>query len=161
MTAMTTIYAFNDATTDQKVISITILVIINILPIFYARVLKKRRTKLHQLKNRSTIGSLYEGFYRYREQVKRRLRLDKSKKFKLIRRTYIYPMAFLWRRSLFIVLTVWVFDYPVLQMAGHLYLTLFNMCLLIGLKENFLSKQRMLTELFAEGMTLVASIWIQ
>ena len=124
------------------------------LPLFYAYILHKRSDKLHKDKNKGTIGTLYEGFVRNKE--------GKSEKaVKKKRHAYIYPMAFLWRRTAFIVITVWLFEYPVLQMAVHIWLSLFNLCLLAGLKENFTTKQRLFVELFVEGMSILACIWLQ
>ena len=95
-------------------ISIITLIVLNLLPILFAKVLHKNRETLETEETIQKYGTLYEGL-----TVK--ATLDSPQKQRHI---WIFPLIFMFRRTLFIVLTVLLFDYPFMQMIGHCFLTL-------------------------------------
>ena len=95
-------------------ISITTLIVLNLLPFLFAKVLHKNRETLESEATIAKYGTLYEGM-----SVKETLDSPPRQ-----RHIWIQPLIFMFRRTLFIVLTVLLFDYPVIQMIGHCLLTL-------------------------------------
>ena len=77
------------------------------------------------------------------------------------RRAYVYPIAFLLRRTIFTIITVCLFDYPVIQMILHIQFSLIYICIMISLRENFTTRRRMFTELAVEVISMFACIWLQ
>ena len=47
-------------------------------------------------------------------------------------KAHLYPMAFFWRRSFFVIATVFLFDWPTMQMMAHILLTVAMVVLLIS-----------------------------
>ena len=86
-------------------IGVVIFLVLLALPFFFAKVVHKNKDNLKKENMKKTIGTLYDG-----------LRVSTEKKINPI---WWYPVAFMLRRILFIVITVAMFEYPSLQMAAH------------------------------------------
>ena len=97
-------------------ISIITLIVLNLLPLLFAKILHRNQETLNSEDTLAKYGTLYEG-----------LNLKETKDSPPKKRAiWLNPLFFMFRRSLFIVLSVLLFDYPVLQMIGHCLLTLAN-----------------------------------
>ena len=98
----------------EWVISCTLLIIMGLLPFVYSFILCKRELASEETKTR--FGALYTG-----------LKTENKKS------TAVYPVVFLTRRYCFVVLTVFLFDWPYMQVVGHLTLTTLSLGYMIGL----------------------------
>ena len=77
----------------QLGLGITIVFMMTALPIFYAVVVFKKRKELSKEENKEKFSSLYLG-----------LKLDKTN-----RTTWLYPLFWMLRRSIFMVITISLF----------------------------------------------------
>ena len=116
---------------------------LNLLPLLFARVLYKHRDSLDSKEKKEKFGTLYQG-----------LSLKETPPKKL--HIWIHPMIFMFRRTLFIVLSVVLFDHPVLQMAGHCLLTLAT-AIYLSTDSLFVSKARQAVEVGNEILLLFTS----
>ena len=98
----------------EWIVSYILLVIMGFLPFLYMFILCRRELGSEETKTR--FGALYTG-----------LRAENKKS------TAVYPAVFLTRRYVFIVLTVFLFDWPYMQVVGHLTLTTLSLGYMIGL----------------------------
>ena len=102
---MGTIAGLNDGP-SEIVFAVFLLLAFNLLPIFYSCYLKKNIDMLREEEFAETHGSLYKGHAipEYNNSIEGR---DKPL-------TWMMPMLFMFRRSLFALTTVVLFDYPAL-----------------------------------------------
>ena len=108
--AMVVIAGLRDSA-DQLYIAIPFLIAINIIPLFFSWCLMRNKKKLHYKNKLQTIGTMYEGlkirFYKLdTQQTPNRL-------------VIAYPMVFIFRRTLFAAITVFLFDWPNMQFVAH------------------------------------------
>ena len=80
----------------QLGIGIAIVFIMTTLPIIYAYVVYKNRKELSKEETKSKFSSLYLG-----------IKLDKTN-----RTTWLYPFLWMLRRSIFMAITIGLFQYP-------------------------------------------------
>ena len=103
------VFKHTDAGAWSQFVAVLMLVGINVCPLILARILYKNNGVLEDKEKVSKIGTLYEG---------KNVPADRK------HRVWIYPLVFFFRRSLFIVGTLVLFDYPALQMVVHQLLSL-------------------------------------
>ena len=107
--------------TMDKGVGIAILTLVNGAPIVFYIVVERWKDKLESEEARKSFGSIYAG---------KSLR-DKD------HLAGLYPMQFFWRRALFIAATVFLFDYPLMQMYAHFLLTMISIVILSTDKRAF------------------------
>mmetsp|Transcript_28884 Transcript_28884/g.38508 ORF Transcript_28884/g.38508 Transcript_28884/m.38508 type:complete len:256 (+) Transcript_28884:67-834(+) len=83
--------------------SIGLLVVLNGAPLIFYMALRRNQSTLSEPETIKSIGSIYAGKNVTSEG----------------HCAWLYPMAFFWRRTLFIVITVHLFDWPYMQMLAH------------------------------------------
>ena len=103
------VFKHTDAGAWSQFVAVLMLVGINVCPLILSRILYKNNGVLEDKEKVSKIGTLYEG---------KNVPADRK------HRVWIYPLVFFFRRSLFIVGTLVLFDYPALQMVVHQLLSL-------------------------------------
>ena len=74
------------------------------------------RDKLNEKKTIKRVGTLYDGLRIHSLTNKHESPIKKI--------VFLHSPIFMLRRSLFIIITVVLFDYPYLQMAAHQFLSL-------------------------------------
>ena len=102
----------------SRVTAIVLLVLIAFIPLIYTYVLYKRRSELGKEEMKSKYGSLYKGLT-LASLSKQNEEEDTTNYHKV----WLFPLFFLVRRSAFIAITVFLFEYPALQMAAHQVIT--------------------------------------
>ena len=70
------------------------------IPFVLTCLIYRKRNMLDEQQTIKSIGSIYEG-----KNVKKR-----------DHKAFLFPILFFWRRTCFVVVTVLLFDFPVLQM---------------------------------------------
>ena len=93
-----------------------ILTVINVIPVVFFLVAYCKRDKLDEEATRKSIGAIYLG----------------KNVTKNDHKAHVYPMIFFWRRSLFVIVTVCLFDQPTLQMIAHYLLTMLTVTALLA-----------------------------
>ena len=81
------------------------------LPFFYGWILYRAKDRLRKEKNRKKIGTLYDGL--------RTHTLPRLSQERIRNPVWWFPVAFMLRRTAFIMVTVLLFDYPALQFSVH------------------------------------------
>ena len=109
--ALTAFTTLKSGETLEIVIAVVMYVGINCLPIFYVWLLYTKVVVLKEEQTVKKIGTLYDGLQIHALPV-----ADRQSDFNKV---WNYPAVFMYRRSLFIVITVALFDYPQLQMPAH------------------------------------------
>jgi hypothetical protein len=136
------------ATGFQLATSVSLLATMNLLPLLYTYVLIKKGDSLHTEETTKRYGTLYAG-----------LRLNRMENPEKRQRVWIYTMSFMFRRSLFMVLTVFAFDYPIVQIVSHIVLTLVALCYLLN-GPLFERRSQQYVEVLNEVLLLIISILI-
>ena len=142
-----------DADFVKKLVPILLLIILVQLPFIYVCCLEKRKSELDQPMVSNSIGNLYQGLNL--EQLEEK---DEEKKSKSV---WHYTFVFLVRRQLFIVLTVFVFEHPNMQMIGHIILTMINSAYLVADPAMFEEKNRKRIEVLNDLVLLLLSLFMQ
>lgn len=138
--------------TTEIVFGVLLYIVLNLLPFFYLWLLYKQQAKLSEEKTIKTIGTLYDGL-----QIKR---LPFAGHEGMINDVWFYPAVFMIRRSLFILITVVLFDYPFLQMPINQALSLAYIRYLC--KWNlFESRSRFYVEVASEFIGILACVCLQ
>ena len=114
--------------------SIAILVLINGAPLAFFIVIKCNHSLLADEERKKSFGAIYNG---------KNVSKDDH-------RAQFYPLGFFWRRMLFIIITVYMFDYPLMQMIAHLSLTMVMMAFLVYDSQAFESKAQKYVEVGSE-----------
>ena len=81
----------------QLVLAVIIFTTFNLLPIYYARVLYKNGDQLEKAEKVRNFGSLYDN-----------KKVNKEKKHNV----WAHPLTFFYRRTVFALITVYLFDNP-------------------------------------------------
>lgn len=126
----------------QMPVPITLMAVITLTPVVLSVVAYRRRKSLGEDKVRRSIGSIYEG-----KNVER----DDHK-------VYLFPLLFFWRRTCFVIVTVFLFAHPALQMAAHYVLTMLSATMLLADGRAFESKAQRNVEVGSEFLLLFSSI---
>ena len=141
MTAMT---AFVIAPDDvgEVTVALAILLTINILPICYARLLHQKKAELGTEDSRIRFGTLFGG-----------LDLDDASS-KIVARhnhkIHRYPLLFMYRRTIFIAITIALFSFPSLQFLAHQVTSTAYMMYVMSRQHMFESAQQKYFEVAAE-----------
>ena len=69
-------------------------------------------------------------------------------------------MIFFWRRTIFIAATVFLFEYPLMQMYVHNLLSLIALVLLIVDRQGFDTKAQRMVEIASEALLFITSIFL-
>ena len=85
----------------QMFLAVLIFVIFNLLPLYYARILYKNGAVLEKEEKKRNFGTLYDN-----------KKIDKERNH----RVWAVPLAFFYRRTVFAIITVYLFEQPSLQM---------------------------------------------
>ena len=141
-----------DADFVKKLVPILLLIILVQLPFIYVCCLEKRKSELDQPMVSNSIGNLYQGLNL--EQLEEK---DEEKKSKSV---WHYTFVFLVRRQLFIVLTVFVFEHPNMQMIGHIIQTMINSAYLVADPAMFEEKNRKRIEVLNDLVLLLLSLFM-
>ena len=88
----------------SQVTAVLMLGFINLCPLVLSAILYKRNDELQDKERISMMGTLYEG---------------KNVESQRKHRVWSYPLVFFYRRLIFAVCTVTLFDYPSIQMMMH------------------------------------------
>ena len=83
--------------TFQLIMAVLLFTLFNLLPIYYARILYKNGDQLEKEENIRKFGSLYD---------------NKNVKKDRKHRVWAHPLTFFYRRTVFAVITVYLFDTP-------------------------------------------------
>lgn len=102
LNALVTLKAYSAKSEIECFTAIAILTAINIVPIILARLLFKRKNDLLDEANWSRYNTIYKGKQVYKEKN---------------HCVWFYPIAFFYRRTIFICAMVFLFDWPSLQMV--------------------------------------------
>lgn len=132
------------AMTDMLVASIT-LAIINLSPIVLCWVIYRYRNSLMEEDNRKAFGTLYQG----------RKTEDKN------HRIMLYPIAFFYRRTIFVAVTIYLFDYPAMQMIVNQVITLAMAGFLLHETSLFASRSQKIVEVGSEVFFLISCLFLQ
>ena len=100
--------------TMDKAVAIAILTLVNGAPIIFYISVERWKDTLESEEVKKSFGSIYKG---------KNLRHDDHY-------AGAYPIQFFWRRALFIAVTVFLFDYPLMQMYAHFLLTMISIVIL-------------------------------
>ena len=95
--------------------SITILVMLNFTPLVFCATLSRNRDTLTVPSTKKQISAIYIGKNVTSQDQK----------------AYLYPIAFFWRRCLYAVITVYLFQWPQMQMIAHHALTVVYVSVLV------------------------------
>ena len=139
-------------TIPDTVFGVFIFIAMLCLPFFYARILYKAKDRLRKEKNRKKIGTLYDGL---RTHI-----LPKIGKERIRNPVWWFPVAFMLRRTAFIMVTVLLFDYPALQFIVHQIISLFYIRYL-STSNLFESKLRRWIEIVSEFICLLCALFMQ
>ena len=105
------VFKVSDSGPGDYFIAILMLVILNAMPIIFGIVLKQNKETLAKEDTKKTIGAIYAG-----KNVEQK--------------AYLFPMSFMWRRTVFVASTVFLFSWPSLQMIVHHVITLLTLVFL-------------------------------
>ena len=105
-----------ERTLKEISVSVVTFAVVNISPIIFLYVLRKNRDHLNEEDKVKSFGSLYLGKNIQRPTHK----------------VHRYPLAFFWRRIAFISATVFLLDYPLLQIVTNHVLTLATLIYLVN-----------------------------
>ena len=123
---------------------------LNLLPLLFAKLLHKNKETLSSEETRAKIGTLYEG-----------LNLEETKdRYPKKRQIWVHPLMFMFRRTIFIAISVLLFNYPSMQMMGHCLLTLAS-AIYVAQDKMYTSRARQAVELGNEMLLLLISQLIQ
>jgi len=103
MTALV-VFKASDSGPGDYIVSIVLLLVLNLAPIAFFKALDRNKETLSSPETLKSIGSIYTG-----------KNITKEEGIK----AYMFPMAFFWRRTLFVVVTVFLFDWPAMQAIAH------------------------------------------
>ena len=76
--------------------SVGLAIVVNLAPVVFYFAVKRNEQRLSDVDTQKVIGSIYMG-----------KNIDKIGHY-----AGLYPMAFFWRRTLFVIITVFLFEWP-------------------------------------------------
>ena len=114
-------------------------------PLYLARILYVNDEDLNDEDNIKSFGTLYEGKDVDREN----------------HHVWLYPIIFLYRRVIFMAATVFLIDWPSMQMIVHQLLTLASIAYVSYNGKMFLSKTQQYVEISSEVILLITSALLQ
>ena len=129
---------------SEKIFAILLFIIMNLIPIILIVVLSKNRTSLESDDLRKSIGTAYEG-----KGLENRM---------IIYRVLVHPPTFFYRRLIFVSVTVFLFDTPVMQMSIHNLMTLSVLAYLCHDKQMYTLRRQRFIEICSEFLLMLISI---
>ena len=129
----------------QVIFAALILAFINLIPLVYARILRKRDKELEIEENIRKYGSLYD---------------NKNVKKERDHRVWATPLAFFFRRTIFAFITVFLFEMPDMQMLIHQICSLLNIVYLSWDNAKFKNKSTRFIEITTEVFLFVTCLLI-
>ena len=137
----------------KKILAGLCLLLMVILPLFYARLLYKWQNQLHKAELRDKFGKLYEGLHTTPK-------VDSASKRPLI---WLYSPLFLVRRGLFAAITAFVLDieHTNLKIIMHLVMSLVYVTVLLANGYLYAGRKEKVTEIFCEFMNIFGLILLQ
>lgn len=117
---------------------------VNASPIAFFLVMNYYRDRLEEQEIIDSFGTIYKG---------KNVKNSDS-------RTFWFPISFFWRRAGFIIVTVYLFAHPVLQMSAHYALTIGMVAILVYDSRAFETLGQRLVEVGSEFTLLLSSILI-
>ena len=130
--------------TDVSIAAAT-LTVINLAPLVCCFVIYRNRRMLLEKENIKSFGTLYEG------------RNAKDSNHKIM----LYPVAFFYRRTAFTIFSVYLFNYPALQMMMNQLLTLAMAAYLLHDSNLFESRSQKVVEVGSEVLFLTSCLFLQ
>ena len=143
MTALVAFKVNKDRLTDLSS-AIGIVAMLNLAPIIFYCTVRANRSKLGDEEIQKVIGAIYMG-----------KNIEKANS-----NAGLFPMGFFWRRTLFVVVTVYLFDWPSMQMIAHQVLTVLLIISLVADKSAFESTSQKTIEIGSELMLHFSSIML-
>ena len=134
--------------TASKTTGWVILAIYIILPLFFALLLLMMADRLDKPESRQKIGKLFEGLNTAKIDKKRPL-------------AWLYYPLFLARRCAFAAITVYLLDYPNLQVIVHFVISHLYVTAMSSQTNLFADKAMRNTEIFSEVMNLFGLLLLQ
>ena len=74
---------------------------------------------------------------------------------------WLYPLLWMLRRSIFMAITIFLFDYPILQFAANYFLSMAYIAYLVHQKALYEDGKRRFVEVFTEFMILTSTVLLQ
>ena len=137
----------NDSSWSQTLVASLILVVINCMPFLYARLIWKKYDVLDEDLTKQRYGNLYS-------------KRNTNKAWK--KRLSMSPFSYFYRRAAFMCVTVFLFDYPALQMICFQVITIASIVLLVKDTSIFKhDKARFTIEVVTESLLLTISLFMQ
>ena len=149
--AMGTISGLNEGP-SEIIQAVLILLTFNLLPILYSCILKKKPEMLQEEEFKEIVGTLYSGM------------AIPEFEFSILGRdkplTWMKPAIFMFKRTLFAISTVALFDYPALQMIAT-QVQVMAYIIFITRDNLFGSKLMQAVEIFTEMLFMMALLLLQ
>ena len=123
-----------------------IILIANLVPLHYARVLSNNRKLLETERKVRTIGSLYDT---------RNVRSDYDG------RVWTYPITFFYRRLCFSAITIFLFKLPDMQMIAHQLVSMMTVVYISWDNHMFKDRQVRFVEIATEAFLFTSCLFIQ
>ena len=142
MSALVVMYATEKGAGDIAT-SIGLLTLLNGAPFVFMFALRSNKKTLAEQETIKSIGAIYAG---------------KNVESKQDHYLWLYPMVFFWRRTFYIVITVYLFDWPGVQVQAHLVLSLISAGILAVDPSAFESTAQKMMEVGSEALLLFSSI---
>ena len=128
------VFITHGAQVHDYIVAVLILIAVNAAPIPFYFVVKRNKGKLKSDDVRQRFGSIFAG-----KNV-----TDEDHK------AHLYPFPFFIRRAAFIAATVFLFDYPLMQMYVHFVLTMVTVAILANNSRTYETKQQRVVEVGTE-----------
>lgn len=125
-------------------LGLVIMLLINAVPIYFFYILRKNREDLEQDSKKKAFGTLYQG-----KNIK-----------KEAGHSYMFPLVFFFRRTFFIIATVYLFDYPSIQVILNSVLSFATLVYLVYDKNQYATTSQRVIELCTEALFLSASLFM-
>ena len=100
----------------QLIIAIPLFLVINAMPLLFTWCINKNKTKLQRKSLKKKIGTLYSGLKIRFYHMEQNQNVSKL--------VILYPMIFVYRRTLFALITVFMYKVPNLQFCAHYFTSL-------------------------------------
>ena len=143
MTVMLTLRATNHENSWQVPVAIASLALLSLMPIFFSFVLYKKHTELDLEENHKKIGTLYLGHNVGGDR--------------LIRPEF-FPCAFFYRRTIFLTVSIFLFEKPAMQLMVHGVLTLLTIIYLSVDTRMFKQRTQAFVEIGSEVILLEITV---
>lgn len=131
---------------DQVIAASAMFGILTVIPLIYSRVLCKYGKRLHEEQVKRKILNLYDN-----------KNIERGRNHRL----WVFPLCFFYRRTVFALLTIYMFEKPNMQMIVHQFMSLLTIVYLARDQQRFLNKAIRLVEIGTEMLLLVTCAFVQ